>query len=349
MTGRVALALGLAAAACAPVAELEEWRAELAHVPAGIAGDPDAEVDRDLRLAEGAAGVGQRCAALREAGRDAARGEGVRALAIWARVERDGRCRGLWAEAKLRLGLGALARGETVRGVEMVAGVVRGYPESLWAREGVRRLYEERVGLAAAGISFDCLMEGLYEETRESAVAGHVLFYGGLARAEEGREEEALYLLVRLIDGHPESALWDDAVVAAADLLREAGRAGDETKLLEDALAAYEERGIDGGMDAFTGRIRLRVAELNVAQGRYEDALGQLARVVNEQEKASLKDDALWMAAEVLAELGDEEREEAALRALIEGCPWSRYVESAKARLAELKEGEADGKQVGGH
>ncbi len=232
----------------------------------------------------------------------------------------------------------AFAKGDGLRGSLALIKVVEEHPESYWSRRAVEVLWERRLDLAAAGFSYPELIGELYEELKDSGIAGHLLFYDALwfARPGAGTEKEALYLLLVLVDHHHASALWDDGVWLAADLLSRLGRAGDETRILEIALMPTSSRGIDALADGFSQKVRYRLARLYVRQGRYREALRQLALVVNLHSGLKLKDDAMWETAHVYAVLGDKEREAKALEYLVEQCPWSRLKDQAVARIRDL-------------
>jgi tetratricopeptide (TPR) repeat protein len=162
-------------------------------------------------------------------------------------------------------------------------------------------------------------------------VAGHALFYYAALEALEPQGEEAsLRTLLKIIDFHHSSPLWDDALFLAADTLARLGFRGDETRLLEESLLPNPARGIDAMHDGFAQRVRLRLAQRYLAQGRYEEALYQLDLVVNKGSGLKWKDDALWLAARVFAKAGDIPRSCSTIRALLESCPWSKYVQAAR-------------------
>lgn len=235
-------------------------------------------------------------------------------------------------------GDGEFANGRGLRGSVTLVKLVEEYPESYWARRAVETLWERRLELTAAGFSYPELLGGLYEKHKEDGIAGHLLFYDALwfARPGAGLEKEALYLLLVLVDYHPSSALWDDGVWLAADLLRRLGRVGDEARILEAALLPTSSRGIDALADGFSQKVRYRLARLYLRQGRYREALRQLSLVVNLHRGLKLKDDAMWQTAQVYAVLGDKEREAKALEYLVEQCPWSRLKDGAVARIRDL-------------
>ncbi len=125
-------------------------------------------------------------------------------------------------------GAGKFAEGDSLRGSLTLVKVVEKHPESYWARRAVETLWERRREVAAAGFSLPELLGGLYEEHKETSIAGHLLFYDALwfARPGVGMEREAIYLLLVLIDHHPASSLWDDGVWLAADMLHRLGVRG---------------------------------------------------------------------------------------------------------------------------
>lgn len=235
-------------------------------------------------------------------------------------------------------GEGEFVNGEGLRGSVTLVKLIEEHPESYWARRAVETLWERRLELTAAGFSYPELLGDLYEKHKKDGIAGHLLFYDALwfARPGAGSEKEALYLLLVLVDYHPESALWDDGVWLAADLLRRLGRAGDEARVLEIALRPTSSRGIDALADGFSQKVRYRLARLYLRQGRYREALRQLSLVVNFHRGLKLKDDAMWQTAHIYAVLGDKKREAKALQYLVKQCPWSRLKDQAVARIRDL-------------
>jgi len=248
-------------------------------------------------------------------------------------------CGDLGARAEFLQGEALLDAGRTLAGLDALRGAILGHPDSVAAGEAVKAVSRERVVAAAKGVSTVKLFLSLYEQVKRHRVAGHLLYFTArdiLAVRSESRRR-ALYLLLLVIDHHPESALWDESVWLAADLLKELGRVSDEARLLEDALLPNRARGMDSLLDGFAQKVRLRLARIYVRQGRNEDALRQLDWVVNLHGQQSLKDDGLWLASKVRGMQGDLVGERRALEFLVENCPWSRHVESAKRRLEEMK------------
>jgi len=235
-----------------------------------------------------------------------------------------------------------LDSGSGLAAVGALERLVLRYPSGYPARRGIELFMQHESELTGQAISPAGVLLGLYPAARETDVAGHLLFHAASwhaahtpAQAAGGPDDprrDALYLLMLLVDHHPDSPLWDDAVWEGADLLRQMGYPGDETALLEEALLPGPGRGMDWLAGRFVQRVRFRLAGLYERQGRYGEALRQLGLVVNLHQPLPLKDDALWRAARIHATLGDVDSERKALRSLVEQCPWSRYVERARER-----------------
>lgn len=246
-------------------------------------------------------------------------------------------CGDLEARSEFLGGLALLDAGRTQEGMRQLSGVILGHPDSVAAGEAVKALAQVGNGVAERADVGKVLL-GLYERVKERRVAGHLLYYAA-TETLKGRakaRERALYLLLLVVDYHPESALWDESVWLGADLLRDLGRRSDEARLLEDALLPNRARGMDALLDGFAQKVRLRLAELYARQGRTQEALIQLNWVVNSHSQVGLKDDGLWLAGRIWRMRGDAAGERRALQFLVENCPWSRHEEAARKRLEEL-------------
>ena len=248
-------------------------------------------------------------------------------------------CGDLSLRARLRMAEVRLEGGDALGGGAALEELLVGAPNSYAAGEAVKMASRYRAALFAAGVQTWKFYLALYEQLKYSRVAGHLLYYsvqdgqwGGVVGARR-----ALDLLVLLVDHHPESPYWDEAVVEAADLLSRGGYTADEVALLEDALLPNRARGMDALLDGFAQTLRLRLARLYGQQGRFEEALIQLGWVINDHSQVTLKDDGLWLASDVQRWQGDEEGARRTLEFLITQCPWSRHVQAAQHRLRQMK------------
>ncbi len=247
-------------------------------------------------------------------------------------------CGDVSLRARLLRGEALLAGGAPLGALEVFRSLIVEYPGSYAAGEAVRAVSGGREAIGAAGLSTSEFYLGAYGRVKERRVAGHLLFYAVKDKMAEGTmaPRQALGLLLMLVDYHPESPLWDEGAVWAADLLRQMGKMGDEVRFLEEVLLPNRARGMDQLLDGFAQRLRLRLAALYGRQGRFDDALIQLGWVINSSDQRSLKDDGLWLAYQIQSWKGDQEGARRTLEFLVRECPWSRHVERARAELKQM-------------
>lgn len=275
-----------------------------------------------------------RCRAWHDAARQMADSDPAAARLQWDKILADKQCRPFYPRCRFHLAQMDGEGGDSSAWEGGLVELARLYPDSYWGRRAVEELWKQRVRLGEPR-RFVRAMSTLYAAVNESTLAGHVLFY--LARAhlqsEPASPARALYHLMILVDYYPHSALWDDGLWAAADVLQDLGRPGDEVRVLELALVPNSARGIDALADGFTGKVRLRLGRLYLRQGRYVEAERQLSLVINIHPSIKLKDDAFWELARVYRFQGNRDREVRALDFLLRFCPWSRHVIAARERL----------------
>lgn len=249
----------------------------------------------------------------------------------------DAACADQHPEARYRL---VEQAGGWERAVAHTEELLRSAPSSYWARQALEHLWRLRSEGGEGSLHDLCV--AWYEQDKESPLSGFFLTWAARdllsgwdsSRGADSVARRGLRLLLMVVEHHGDSALWDDAVWRAADLLEALGHRGDESRLLEEALLPRPGRGTDTLVGAFAGRVRLRLAGLYERQGRYEEALRELRLVVNVHGQRSAKDDALWSMARIYATLGERDEERRALAFLLEHCPWSRHAAAAQQRLS---------------
>jgi tetratricopeptide (TPR) repeat protein len=274
------------------------------------------------------------CQALHDAARKMVDSDPATARLQWDKVLADEECKEFYPRCRFHLARMDGEGGNSRAFEDGLVDLARLYPDSYWGRRAVEELWTQRVRLGDT-LRFVKALSALYAAVNESTLAGHVLFYLAQAhlQADQPSPARALYHLLILVDYYPHSALWDDGLWAAADVLNGLGRPGDEVRVLELALVPNSARGIDALADGFTGQVRLRLGRLYRRQGRYVEAERQLSLVINIHPSIKLKDDAFWELARVYRFQGDRDREVRALDYLVRFCPWSRHVKAARQRL----------------
>lgn len=332
---RSVLAASLVAclAGCGPAPLNQEWFARFAAVERGKS-TPEAAATSYQQLAKSAVGPDDRCMALHYSARQCSRFAPEKARQEWSGLQADKACEKFHPRILFHLAQLELQQGQPGAWVTQSLLLARTWPETWWARRSLEELWRGRDNLGRKE-KFVSVMVGLYPAVAQTQLAGHVLFYAAQAHlaAPCPRPGRALFHLLMVVDRHPHSPLWDDALWLVADLLRDLGRPADETRILEQALLPTVARGIDALADGFTGKVRLRLGRLYRLQGRYEEALRQLTLVVNVHSETKLKDDAFWELARVYRAAGDAALETRALQYLVRYCPWSRHKRAAEKRI----------------
>ncbi len=200
-------------------------------------------------------------------------------------------------------------------------------PDGGWARAGVERLNAAWENLSAPA------RELRLRSLRHPALDGMLLYLAaaGHAAAPRGRERAVeLCLLQRWRS--PRSAYRDDCEDLAMSLLER----GDRIRFAEELLIPLPSDD-PAAMDAPRfQRIELDLARDLAAAGRTDEACRRLRRVVDRYPSVRLKDDALWLLAELYRGDGEVQLERSVLRTLVENLPHSRYREEAEERLGEL-------------
>jgi hypothetical protein len=220
--------------------------------------------------------------------------------------------------------------------VSLLEPLLREGNDDYWSRQAVELVAGMEEALAGKGVSAAGMLLTYYSNDPRAPLASHLLFHGARLMAGTGQDKDrrlALYLLLTLIDEHSPSPLWDDAVWLAADICRDLGYRGDETRILETALLPHPGWGSDALSGRFVQKVRYRLARLYERQGRADKALREYALVINFHDGLALKDDALWRIAVVHGSRGESTLERKALMLLVDECPWSRHAPKAKERL----------------
>lgn len=239
----------------------------------------------------------------------------------------DDRCREQHAQARYRLFECDL---NSVATPELPDELLLDHPDSYWARAAFERVWQTHQPGQETLLAN--LFLNWYQRLDKTPLAGHALHYGALALVAASDPDSAMNSLQQLVEQHPDSSRWDEAVMLLANLLEEQGRHEEFCVLLLAALRTRAERG--GRDDAFSTDVRWRLARLYEEQQDWPRALEQYREIINRSSSVAPKDDALWRSADIYATLGQQDAERRALQFLVEHCPWSRHVEGARIRLA---------------
>ncbi len=313
----------------------DPWFDSFKTVPRNHPLDFPAQAERYLELSRQAHTDDDRCAAWEQAARALDRAPDGNGQRLWNQIEQSTECGQLRARALYEQSRLAMENNRFLIARARLERLVVRWPTSYWARRGTELVHMEARKLAKAGeMPAEWLLEW-YRRNPPTILSGHLLYYASRILHEESPEtnEASFYLLMLLFDHHTDSPLWTSGAWMAFDLLKEMGREGDESRLLEEALLPNDHRGTDTLTGPFAEKVRLRLARLYERQGRYEEAERALVWVINYHHTVSLKDDALWMLARVYRSQGRPADRTSALRFLVHHCPWSRHLEEAQRIL----------------
>jgi len=340
-TAVLVLAIGvLTAAACSTDhSRRDAWFDTLATVQRTYE-RPDHRVTAYEELAATAFHESDRCQALVLAASEteAATGDPHSSLARWTGILDTPACSSFTARALFEKGLWHLRQQRARPALTSFSELLARDPDSYWARRSIEELYYHSDAPLQAKTASDFL-RNQYPTLADTRLAGHVLFYLArlAARLPDGTPRDSIAYLLALVDRHPESPLWPDAVWQTADLLAAEGYPTDEVRLLEECLLPRPHRDIEFLSSDFLQRVRLRLAGRYERQGRYGEALYQLGLVVNHHAALSPKDDGLWLAARIHRTRGEWKKERQALETLLQSFPASRHASKAGRRLGEIK------------
>ncbi len=250
-----------------------------------------------------------------------------RADALYAALEAgpsDRAERAAYARAEL-----VLRQGREAEGVEQLKRALLRFPNSGLGRGAATRLLDYRQdheGSNGALAEIDKLLERL----RGSELEQYLLYRR--ARLFEATEQPALALggftdLARRFP-YPFGAYWDEALLSAAALERQAGHPQQAIAHLETLLAARETSRLNGSYErSGYAEARFRIAE--IARDDLHDAARarrEFRRVWSEHPTSRLRDDALFEEALVALQSDDEQGACAASRTLRQAAPESRFV-----------------------
>lgn len=200
-------------------------------------------------------------------------------------------------------------------------------PEGAWGRVGVERLQRSWEALPAT------TQEDRLRTLRHPALDGMLLYLAAAAHADapEGRPRAIeLCLLQRL--RAPRSPYRDDCEDLALSLLDR----DDRIRFAEELLLPLPSDDPAALVAPRFQRIEFELARDLVAAGDIDEAIRRLRRVVDNYPSGRLKDDALWLLADLHRREGDPKKERSALRTLIENLPHSRHTSDAQNRLRDL-------------
>jgi tetratricopeptide (TPR) repeat protein len=171
---------------------------------------------------------------------------------------------------------------------------------------------------------------------------GESIAYGiaeRLARKEDWAAAHDQYLLVARRFPYPRGALWDDSLYKASEMDEKLKRFPHAIEDLEKMLAERETTTLVGSYQ----RPRMSPALLRMGI-LYRDGLSDRARARDafrrlyaDFKTSSLRDDALWLEADLWSADGNENEACARLGTLLQDFPDSRYVPCATTKCPTLK------------
>lgn len=215
--------------------------------------------------------------------------------------------------------------GEATRDAKEIELVGR-YPDDGLAVAALERIVNRRTESPAELLP---ILDGLTPRVKETSLEQAVDVERARALDAVGRSEEALALLLATARAHPYPLgdRTDDALLEASEIEERLGRPDRAVAHLREMLAPREPSHAGASYD----RPKFPAAQLRIATllrdalRDREAARRELLRLWNEFPDSTLRDDALWMAARLAREGGDEEQACDDARRLAKDLPDSRY------------------------
>jgi tetratricopeptide (TPR) repeat protein len=210
------------------------------------------------------------------------------------------------------------------------------YPDTSYADEALRRVVRD--GRARDPKELARVLWGLYRRLGQTAVGDNLLaVLAELGERELARPDEAQRSWDLLVEAHPKSPLWDDAVWHAARLAAAAGDFAGAERRWRLLLARRESSFLVGSYNSVwmdDAQLALGVA-LRDRLDRPRDAAAELERLPQHFPDSVLLDDALYELAVTRVALGENERACRILTDLARRHPDSKYrLERAPALAA---------------
>jgi tetratricopeptide (TPR) repeat protein len=243
------------------------------------------------------------------------------------------------AEAAQRVAMARIENGDPERGYQELEEVVAKYPDAGISRAAFRHL------LARA----DARNEGMaWLRAKEAGPLGkssmaELIAYRIAERMPDDAQNHDALLAVADRFPYPKGAFWDDALYHASEADERLGRYAHAIEDLERMLKERESTSLVGTYQ----RPRMAPALLRIAI-LYRDKIGDrkkaretFRRLYDELKHSTLRDDALWLEAEILEGDGDKGAACARLAALVSEFPDSRYVPCAEGKCGLSRTGKS--------
>jgi tetratricopeptide (TPR) repeat protein len=247
--------------------------------------------------------------------------------------------RAAFARAKLEI-----LHGNVHKGHHLLEYALRAHPDSGLAPAALRRYLrwlQRQEGTAAVLRYLSAAIRQL--DATELAEHLHYAYAGALSAS--GKITKALdrYLYVARRFPYPHGALWDDALWHASQLQERLGNHRAAVGHLRRMLAQREPPSAPGTYQRPRyAQSQFRIAEL------YRDRLGdpdaaqrEFLKVYTDHPDSRLRDDALWAAALVARDAGNQRGACAALQPLVRDLPDSRFAPCAPLLCPELSSPDA--------
>jgi TolA-binding protein len=154
----------------------------------------------------------------------------------------------------------------------------------------------------------------------------------GTFQTEQARAEAALPRFTEAANAYPNTEAGIAARYHAASLMASLGRYG-------EAEAQYREVVDKGGNSIYARTARLGLAEVQVAQQKYDDAIAIYTELSRDSEAAIPVDGVLIRLGRAYARAGRRDEAIAAFNRVVQEFPQSLYASDAKRELEEVKKG----------
>jgi len=246
------------------------------------------------------------------------------------------------ARAMFELGEIAIARGDAARGYALLEATARRFPNHGVTRPVIHRIaahIEDERGPEAAIAWLRTAAPAFRGTDQEQKIEYEI----ALALDRMGKRAEAHDALLATARAHPYpfGSLTDDALFRAAEIDSERGQHREAIEHLRELLAPREKADAPASYD----RPRFVVAQMRIAE-IYRDELHDREAAIREFEKmytsypdSTKRDDALFAAALLAREAGDEARACRLITKLTTDLPESRYAPCARRICKSAPEG----------
>lgn len=227
--------------------------------------------------------------------------------------------------------------GDPTRASDTAWRAIDTYPDAVPSRDAVKVLH--RVARVEGDAGLRRFRAGLLErrgKLGKTEIGDLLAFTAAEVAAELGERDAARREYQAMASAYTQSGLFDDALVRAAGLAREAGDASGALELLEALVATKRTAYIVGSYDLqHLHEAALEIGRIHLERRDHRAAIRAFERLRDELGENRLRDDAQWHIVQAHEAAGDRPAACKALERLVGQFPGSRWLrrgEAARAR-----------------